>query len=46
MTRAGFGGQSFEAGEQLAVDEVQQAVAGQSFGVSGHVSPAEFFRDG
>ena len=46
MTRAGFGGQSFEAGEQLVVDEVQQAVAGQSFGVSGHVSPAEFFRDG
>ena len=45
MTRAGFGGQSFEAGEQLVVDEVQQAVAGQSFGVSGHVSPAEFFRD-
>jgi hypothetical protein len=46
MTRTGFRRQSFEAGEQLVVDEVQQAITGESFGVSGPIAPAEFFRDG
>ncbi len=46
MSRAGFRGQAFECREQLVVDEVEQSVAGEAFGVGGPVSPAEFFRDG
>ncbi len=40
------GGQFFERGKQLGVDEGEQRVAGDAFGVGRPVAPLEFLRDG
>ena len=39
-------GQILEAGEQVAVDEVQQRIAGDAFRVGGPRSPLQAYRDG
>ena len=39
-------GQFLEGGEELVVDEVEQLVAGDAFGVGGPGAPLELLRDG